>query len=50
MRLGCNYLINKNITLVKDQKKKYESDLQLDDFLKEFERIAGYKQVFEFKS
>ena len=40
----------KNLTLVPEQKKKFERDLVQKSFLKDFEKIPGYKASFEFKN
>ena len=46
----ANTFINKNLTLVKDQNKELESDLQPDKFLREYEKTPGYRPEFEFKA
>ena len=44
-----NVFINKNLTLVRNQKKELEIDLQPDDFLKDYEKTPSYKLMFESK-
>ena len=40
----------KNLTLVPDQKKELERDLIQESFLKNYEKVPGYKTSFEFKN
>ena len=40
----------KNLTLIPDQKRELESDLVQEAFLKDFEKVPGYKANFEFKN
>ena len=42
--------MTKNLTLIPDQKKELESDLVQESFLKDFEKVPGYKASFEFKN
>ena len=42
--------MNKNLTLVLEQRKELESDLVQENFLKDFEKNPSYKASFEFKT
>ena len=44
----ANAFMTKFFTLVPDQKKELESDLVLEGFLKDYEKIPGYKASLEF--
>ena len=45
-----NSFMAKNLTLVSEQKKELESDLVQESFLKDYEKVPGYKASFEFKN
>ena len=40
----------KFLTLVPDHKRKMVSDLVIENFLKDYEKVPGYKASFEFKT
>ena len=42
--------MSKNLTLVPVQRKELESDLVQESFLKDYEKVPGYKASFEFKT
>ena len=42
--------MTKNLTLIPGQKRELESDLVQESFLKDFEKVPGYKASFEFKN
>ena len=42
--------MKKFLTLIPEQRKKLESDLYLEPFLKEYERNPSFKQAFDFKT
>ena len=44
-----NAFMTKNLTLIPEQKRELESDLVQESFLKDFEKVPGYKASFEFK-
>ena len=44
-----NIFIVENLTTVKEQKRKLESNMQLDGFLSKFEKMSGNKPLFEFR-
>ena len=46
----ANIFIVENLTLVPYQNKDLESDLHLDEFLKEFKCLSRYKPHFMFKT
>ena len=46
----ANAFMVKHLTLVPNQKRELESDLTQDDFLKDYEKVPGYKASFEFKN
>ena len=46
----ANAFMAKNLTLIPDQKRELESDLVQEAFLKDFEKVPGYKANFEFKN
>ena len=46
----ANAFMAKNLTLVPNQKKELESDLIQESFLKDYEKVPGYKASFEFKN
>ena len=46
----ANDFMTKNLTLIAEQKRALESDLVMDSFLKDFEKVPGYKSAFEFKN
>ena len=45
-----NAFMTKNLTLIPEQKGELESDLVQESFLKDFEKVPGYKASFEFKN
>ena len=45
-----NAFITINLTLILDQKRWLESDLVQKRFLKDFEKVSGYKASFKFKN
>ena len=40
----------KYLTLIQEQKRKLECDLVQESFLKDFEKVPGYKANFKFKN
>ena len=46
----ANVFMTKNLTLVPDQKRELESDQVQKSFLKDLEKVPGYKASFEFKN
>ena len=44
----ANAFMTKNLTLISEQKRELESDLVQESFLKDFEKVPGYKASFEF--
>ena len=46
----ANTFLNKHLTLNPEQRKKLESDLVQEHFLKDFEKNPSYKASFEFKT
>ena len=46
----ANAFSTKYLTLIPDQKKVLESDLVMESFLKDYEKVPGYKSTFEFKN
>ena len=46
----ANAFMSKNLTLVPEQRKELESDLVQESFLKDYERVPGYKASFKFKT
>ena len=46
----ANAFMVKNLNLVTNQKKELESDLQQDEFLRDYKKVLGYKPAFKFKS
>ena len=46
----ANTFMTKNLTLILEQKRELESDLVQESFLKDFEKVPGYKASFEFKN
>ena len=46
----ANAFMTKNLTLVPDQKRELESDQVQKNFLKDLEKVPGYKASFEFKN
>ena len=45
-----NAFIVKHLTLVPEQKKEFECDLVQESFLKDYEKVPGYKTSFEYKN
>ena len=45
-----NSFIVKHLTLVPEQKKEFECDLVQESFLKDYEKVPGYKSSFEYKN
>ena len=45
----ANVFMTKFLTLVPDKKKELESDLILESFLKDYEKVLGYKVSFKLK-
>ena len=45
-----NTFIVKHLTLVPEQKKELECDLVQESFLKDYEKVPGYKSSFEYKN
>ena len=45
-----NNFIVKHLTLVPEQKKELECDLVQESFLKDYEKVPGYKASFKFKN
>ena len=46
----ANAFSTKFLTLIPDQKKALESNLVMETFLRDFEKVLGYKSAFEFKN
>ena len=46
----ANAFMTKNLTLIPDQKRALEIDLVMENFLKDYEKVPGYKSQFEFKN
>ena len=46
----ANAFMAKNLTLIPEQKRELEIDLVQESFLKDFEKVPGYKANFEFKN
>ena len=46
----ANIFMTKNLTLMPEQKRELESDLIQESFLKDFEKVPGYKASFVFKN
>ena len=46
----ANAFSAKYLTLIPDPKKALESDLVMESFLKDYEKVPGYKSAFEFKN
>ena len=42
--------MTKNLTLIADHMKEFESDLHQDDFLKEYDHVLSYMPDFKYKS
>ena len=46
----ANSFSTKFLTLIPDQKKALESDLVMETFLRDYEKVPGYRSAFEFKN
>ena len=46
----ANAFMANNLTLIPEQKQELESDLVMENFLKDYEKVPGYKASFEFKN
>ena len=46
----ANTFSTKFLTLIPDQKKALESDLVMENFLRDYEKVLGYNSAFEFKN
>ena len=46
----ANAFMAKNLTLIPEQRKELESDLVQESFLKDYEKVPGYKASFKFKT
>ena len=42
----ANTFMTKNLTLIPEQKRELESDLVQETFLKDFEKVPYYKDIF----
>ena len=43
---NANAFMTKNLTLIPEQKRELESDLVMEDFLRDYEKVPGYKASF----
>ena len=46
----ANAFMAKNLTLIPEQKRELGSNLVQETFLKDFDKVPGYKASFEFKN
>ena len=46
----ANAFMSKNLTLIPEQRKELESDLIQESFLKDYEKVPGYKASFELNN
>ena len=50
LTMDASVYITNNLTLIPDQKRELESDLVQESFLKDLEKVPGYKASFEFNN